>query len=616
MKQPYSFFMIMMGFCLFILSSNYLKAQCNSYTITQPSTVPDECDTSQAINIASFANSCQTMCIDLTAATASAEPIPACGSGSITNDIWLYVEDPYDNIPDYNGSIVFAWKDYPGYPNNAPTVNTNFDINGTIVLNGSLTLGYTVDCSDGFIYDNALCYDAARTVHDNQVVLPPGIIPDDPAVNTLLLNSSSLITSATVNNVGAWFQIETFDNNPGTICLEVSQYEPGFTCGDPTVLNYAGIGLSEVETVSNCLCNTAQNSGYFTPANQPCPDAGGITTGTTAYYQVNAAYDCNQITVDISDWQGSGNLNVSILSNVVCPDFLQEDIEGNIGTYPGLVVDGSTSLANACMGTGDNLTTTTCVPAGTYYVLIAGNEDKATFTADITVSEDATTAPTIVQAKLWLEGPYNATSGMMNTGLRDNDLIDLEQPFNRPPWNYGGSEQVASASDFPTNTVDWILVEVRDDADNFQVLEQRAGLLLSDGTIADADGSVGMPFYTLTAGTSYYLSVKHRNHLALLGSTTVALPNASPYDFTDFTQIAGNDTQPVELSTGEYALRAGDVNGDGVITVADFNFYLSQTSSINMYLEGDLNLDRTVTVADFNLYQPNVSIIGIAQIRY
>lgn len=60
----------------------------------------------------------------------------------------------------------------------------------------------------------------------------------------------------------------------------------------------------------------------------------------------------------------------------------------------------------------------------------------------------------------------------------------------------------------------------------------------------------------------------------------------------------------------------GDINADGVITVADFNLYSTETSKINVYSPADLDMNKNVTVADFNLYKANSSKIGIPEIKY
>lgn len=219
---------------------------------------------------------------------------------------------------------------------------------------------------------------------------------------------------------------------------------------------------------------------------------------------------------------------------------------------------------------------------------------------------------------LTLEGPYDAVTGDMVTTLRANNLLPLTQPFDRLPWNYAGLESVATANDIPINAVDWMLFEVRDALDATVVVSQKAAFLLSDGTVQDINGNAGVEFTGLTNGNSYHLVARSRNHLANISANTTALPNtvATPFDFSNPTNLLGGMSQVADLGNGNYGQFGGDFNSDGVITVADFNFYQAETAIINEYRDSDANMDKAVTVADFNVYQPNTSVIGVAEIRY
>lgn len=220
-----------------------------------------------------------------------------------------------------------------------------------------------------------------------------------------------------------------------------------------------------------------------------------------------------------------------------------------------------------------------------------------------------------VVARALLQGTYLATTGNMETLLLNDGLIPNEQPFNQTPWLYNGNEATAF---FPPETVDWVLLELRSATNNDIVVESRTGLLLSDGTIIDpCSKTEGVQFYEVEAGQSYFLSIKTRNHLAVLSQDDRIIPNSNYFDFTQVSQVDGGITQLFDLGVGgPYALFTGDANSDGVITVADFNIYISQSSSINIYVDGDFDLDGNVTVSDFNLYQANGSKIGVPQIRY
>lgn len=216
-----------------------------------------------------------------------------------------------------------------------------------------------------------------------------------------------------------------------------------------------------------------------------------------------------------------------------------------------------------------------------------------------------------------LEGAFNATTQLMNTTLNDDDLLPLGQPFNRSPWNYMGTETVAS---FPSNAVDWVLLGLYNSLDNAQLVAQQAGILLSNGMVVNPvnpDGSEGLFFQNVVAD-DYYVVLRSRHHLAVMSANPVTLPNttASAYNFTTAETQALGSGQLIEVATGVFAQISGDFNSDGVISVADFNIYTSEAASINVYFDTDSNLDTNVTVADFNLYLPHASVIGVSQIRY
>ena len=212
-----------------------------------------------------------------------------------------------------------------------------------------------------------------------------------------------------------------------------------------------------------------------------------------------------------------------------------------------------------------------------------------------------------------LEGPYITATGLMNTALNDNGLLPLAQPYNDVPWNYNGTESVAA---IPPNVVDWILVEARDAADNTIILETRAVFLMSNGDVRDLDGTLGVHLNTIPANTDYFVVVRHRNHLDVLSASLIPFPNIVPYDFTEPSNVSGGLIQLKDLGSGDYGLLAGDFDGNGVVTVADFNLYSTQASLLNIYVLSDCNLDKAVTVADFNHYSGNASAIGVTEIRY
>lgn len=240
-----------------------------------------------------------------------------------------------------------------------------------------------------------------------------------------------------------------------------------------------------------------------------------------------------------------------------------------------------------------------------------GNPHLAEGGFDHFVVSDLGTPPLLLQANAWLQGAY--VGGNMTTILNNENLLPANQPFNIAPWNYNGSEIVSS---FAPNITDWVLLELRSSNDINTIVAQRAALITNSGQIVDVNSSSAVGFTGITSGESYYIVLRHRNHLAVVSSSTISLPNASSFSFSNPANIEGGSEQLSNLGGANYALIAGDINSDGVITVADFNFYQSESSQLNNYFSSDCNLDKAVTVGDFNLFSNNSSTIGINVIRY
>lgn len=216
---------------------------------------------------------------------------------------------------------------------------------------------------------------------------------------------------------------------------------------------------------------------------------------------------------------------------------------------------------------------------------------------------------------LFLQGAYNGGTGLMNTQLRSANLIPTQQPFGGMPWNYNGTEIIA-LSDMPDNVVDWVLVEVRNPDNSSEILDTRAALLLDDGSVMDVTGDKAVNFYNLNdRKAQYLLSVKHRNHLGLVANFPQILAQQTfHFNYPDW--VKGGIGQLAPLPAGNYGLPSGDIDGNGIITVADFNRYQTQASQLNAYLSSDCDLNRSVTVSDYNRYQSNASRMSVGELRY
>ncbi|MFU8844719.1 MAG: hypothetical protein ACNA7V_13030, partial [Bacteroidales bacterium] len=198
-----------------------------------------------------------------------------------------------------------------------------------------------------------------------------------------------------------------------------------------------------------------------------------------------------------------------------------------------------------------------------------------------------------------LEGPF--TGPNMTTYLNTGGLIPLSQPYNVAPWNYAGSESVAT---IPPNVVDWVLVEIRDattagSANAGTMLGRKAAFILNNGKIVDLDGS-SLPVFSGSVTNNLYVVVWHRNHLNMMSaSALVKAGGIYPYDFTNAQNKAYLNGQK-NLGGGSFGMYAG--NGDANTTVNNLdktNVWAIQAGTSG-YKSGDFNLDGTVSNTDKN----------------
>ncbi len=108
-----------------------------------------------------------------------------------------------------------------------------------------------------------------------------------------------------------------------------------------------------------------------------------------------------------------------------------------------------------------------------------------------------------------------------------------------------------------------------------------------DGDIVHTDGTSSIYFIN-AATANYYIVIKHRNHLGIMTTNTVALSATSTMvDFTDANnQITyGTDAQTAfGLPSGVVAMWTGDVNGDGRL---NYSGALSDVPSIRSQVFND-----------------------------
>lgn len=174
-----------------------------------------------------------------------------------------------------------------------------------------------------------------------------------------------------------------------------------------------------------------------------------------------------------------------------------------------------------------------------------------------------------VRIRMNLQGPWNASTAMMNDDLRQAGLVPTAEPYAGLGFTLVGSggESVSPAMLAITGknaVVDWVLIELRNKNNASQVLATKSALLQRDGDVVGVNGQQRILFNV--AADNYYVAVRHRNHLGtMVYATKVLGPNEMALDFTLTTEYTHGTSARATLINGKRALWSGNTNHDGYL---------------------------------------------------
>lgn len=225
-----------------------------------------------------------------------------------------------------------------------------------------------------------------------------------------------------------------------------------------------------------------------------------------------------------------------------------------------------------------------------------------------------------LRLKVMLGGAFDTISGLMRDDLRTLSLLPSAEPYAALGFSHagpGGNEQtsapvlLASGNDA---VVDWLFIELRDQAIPGSVIATRSALVQRDGDVVEVDGSSAIRFPNVPSG-NYYIAVRHRNHLGIMTSMTIPL-NAATTFFDMSTSVASLwGTSPVLVNGTTGLLWSGNTNADNKLRYSGSGndrdpiiqmIYASVPSPIptsvvgNVYSGNDVNMDGSVKYAGAN----------------
>ena len=214
-----------------------------------------------------------------------------------------------------------------------------------------------------------------------------------------------------------------------------------------------------------------------------------------------------------------------------------------------------------------------------------------------TITMDGSTI--LVQTKVFLEGAYEEGLERMSDSLNANGLIPFTAPY---------SEDQRSVSSVPENVVDWVLVQLYSSPSG-SVVASRSCFLHRDGRVVDDDGGNGLIRIRAPEG-SYYLALKHRNHLAVMGSTPVKLTSYETVfiDFTTGINRFYGTWGGKQLDPGVWGTAGGNADAsDQDIFASDLaSIKVGFLSGVDGYWAADTDMDGRVSISDYEMCRHNV----------
>ena len=288
----------------------------------------------------------------------------------------------------------------------------------------------------------------------------------------------------------------------------------------------------------------------------------GTGTNFTRYYEINNLSTSTDLTADVTTLTKSS------------------EHSGLTGPFFHYTKNGS-----AWKGYGFGSTTDTVKSSGDVFI-----QNSVT---DLVISEGVG-----VKAKIFLEGPYNTSTHLMNTTINDN--IPAKSPY---------TADARTTTSKPSTAVDWVLVELRSSSSPGTVIASRSAYLNSDGNLIDDNATSGRGIGIAAAPGDYYVAIKHRNHLAVMskaalsGLTWGTASTVTSYNFaSDSSKFYGSGAGVKEVESGVWAMIAGDGNGNGQVQNNDSESIWKPDNGTAGYKNSDFNLNGQVQNNDNEIY--------------
>lgn len=504
-------------------------------------------------------------------------------------------------------------------------VLVRFNSNGPVVIGGSMANANTF-LGGGVQYSDPNAGGGAVTISHNAF---------DGSVSGSVLrlqnnyhNAAVSVADNTLSNVRWGMSLENFRNV--SVTDNVLSPLAGFANFRLITVNTKSISGNSASIVQVPINGTFTGNTF---------NAGAPGTGTAmAFYN----HDSDNATLST----GAFTVGTALSPNVFAPGFLYAVY---LGDQTGLTTDapalalfpeynlgspGSTTTM-ACWALDINIEKNTFdVGAGAQFPQFMNHAQRLALEAILwhlpdnpCLGELIYFVPVELYAKVFLQGPYDSASGLMNDNLRNLALIPADTPYDTlNTMSFPGSfnkinnfvTETVNPTVFtttgPNAIVDWVWLELRTLdylGKSDSVLATRSALVQRDGDIVDLDGTSAVLFPDSYEGL-YYVYVRHRNHLGAMTAAAVNLAAAHLVDFTSAsTPTFGTTSTSARklIKTATYGLIAGNTlvkdglgfrliyNGSGNDRAPILNIVGASTplaTVTGVYKLEDVNMDSNV----------------------